>query len=117
MEKAGPVYQFTHGIIQQTIYKLLPEDYCKQLHKIIGMQLLRSDPADNASIHLIAVDQINIYCKGTYLSEEERSQFASINATAAKFAIAASRFEQGEFIASFFQNVDEINASFCTPLY
>mmetsp|Transcript_37833 Transcript_37833/g.66339 ORF Transcript_37833/g.66339 Transcript_37833/m.66339 type:complete len:448 (+) Transcript_37833:2-1345(+) len=95
MEKAGPIYQFTHGIIQQTIYKLLPTDYCKQLHKIIGMQLLRqSDPADNASIHLIAVDQINIYCKGTHLSDEERSQFASINATAAKFSIAASRFEQ-----------------------
>ena len=48
------------------------------------------------TIHLLAMDQINIYCKDGILSSEERSQFANSNSVAAKFAIAASSFEQGE---------------------
>eukprot|EP00581_Thalassiosira_minuscula_P014649 CAMPEP_0183717158 /NCGR_PEP_ID=MMETSP0737-20130205/10846_1 /TAXON_ID=385413 /ORGANISM="Thalassiosira miniscula, Strain CCMP1093" /LENGTH=1487 /DNA_ID=CAMNT_0025946545 /DNA_START=29 /DNA_END=4489 /DNA_ORIENTATION=+ len=93
MEKAGPIYQFTHDIIQSTIYQLLPQDYCKLIHKSLGMCLLKS-ASNDASVHLLAVDQINIYCKDTSLTQAERSEFASINTTAAKFAIAASSFEQ-----------------------
>ena len=42
MEKAGPVFQFTHDCIQQTIYELIPLESRKLLHKTIGKSLLKS---------------------------------------------------------------------------
>jgi len=92
MEKAGPLYQFTHEIIRKTIYEHIPPEHCKLLHKMIGESLLNSGPVND--IYLLAVDQINIYCKDAVLSQEKRSQHASINATAAKFTMASSSFER-----------------------
>jgi len=96
METAGPVYQFTHDIVQQTIYELIPSDNRANLHKMIGMNLFKSDATkNNPTIHLLAMDQINIFCKGRdNHCPEEREQFAKNNVVAAKFAIAASSFEQ-----------------------
>eukprot|EP00579_Thalassiosira_antarctica_P013053 CAMPEP_0201946684 /NCGR_PEP_ID=MMETSP0903-20130614/54545_1 /ASSEMBLY_ACC=CAM_ASM_000552 /TAXON_ID=420261 /ORGANISM="Thalassiosira antarctica, Strain CCMP982" /LENGTH=247 /DNA_ID=CAMNT_0048489789 /DNA_START=286 /DNA_END=1026 /DNA_ORIENTATION=+ len=85
MEKAGPVYQFTHDIIQQTIYELIPSHHRKLLHKAIGKDLLKS-AANDSTMHLLATDQINLFCKDGDPSLEECSQFAISNATAAKFA-------------------------------
>mmetsp|Transcript_12564 Transcript_12564/g.27248 ORF Transcript_12564/g.27248 Transcript_12564/m.27248 type:complete len:1558 (+) Transcript_12564:111-4784(+) len=93
LEKADTIYQFTHDLIKQTVYESILTADQQLLHKTIGTILLRS-AADNPTTHLIAVDQINIYCKGAILSPEERSQYAEINATAAKFSIAGSTFEQ-----------------------
>ena len=95
MEKAGPVYQFTHDIIQQTIYEGTPMDQRRFLHKSIGEKLLGA-AADNPALYSLAVDQINIYGKGAALSSEERSQYATCNAAAAKIALCSSSFEQGE---------------------
>ena len=95
MEKAGPVYQFTHDIIQQTIYEGAPMDQRRFLHKSIGEKLLGA-AADNPALYSLAVDQINIYGKGAALSSEERSQYASCNAAAAKFALSTNRFDGGE---------------------
>ena len=79
----------------------------KLLHKTIGTLLLRS--ADNvATIHLLAVDQLNIYTKDAILSSEERAHIASINTTAARFAIAEFSFERGEFTGSSSQNVKKV---------
>jgi len=94
MEKAGPIYQFTHDLIRQTIYESVPVNERKAFHKTIGMILLAS-AADDSATHLLAVEQINFYCQDvSILCPEECAQFACINATAAKFAIAASSFEQ-----------------------
>ncbi len=101
LEKAGPIYQFTHDLIQQTIYDLIPEKNRKLLHRKIGASLLKS-AADNQTILLLAVEQINMFCKEvilsgkSILSPEERSDFARANAAAAKFALSSSSFEQGE---------------------
>ena len=95
MEKAGPVYQFTHDIIQQTIYEGTPMDQRRFLHKSIGEKLLGA-ATDNPALYSLAVDQINIYGKGAALSSEERSQYASCNAAAAKFALSTNRFDGGE---------------------
>ena len=78
----------------QTIYESILPANQKLLHKSIGTILLKSS-ADNPTFHLLAVEQINKYCKDATLSEEERSHYAEINATAAKFSIAESSFEQG----------------------
>ena len=96
MEKAGPFYQFTHDIIQFTIYNLIPLASRKILHKTTGDALLRS-AADNPTIQLLAADQINMYCNDDEdgLSSEEQAQYAECNAMAAKRAIASSSFEQG----------------------
>lgn len=85
------LYQVTH-----TIYDLIPPESRKLLHKIIGTSLLKS-AVGNPATHLLATDQLNIYCKDGELSQEERSLFSSVNATAAEFAAAISSFEQGEF--------------------
>jgi predicted ATPase len=95
MEKAGPVFQFSHDIILHTIYTLLPTDYCKMLHKIIGTKLLKFTPVSDP-IHLIAVDQINLFCAGARLTREDRSQFAIYNAKAAKIAIEKTNFGSGQ---------------------
>ena len=101
MEKAGPVYQFTHDIIQQTIYDAIPVDQRRYLHKSIGERLL-SAATENPTLLSLAVDQINIYSKDAALSAEERSQYASCNATAAKFALSASRVDSGKAATALF---------------
>ena len=54
--------------------------------------------ANDSSIHLLAVDQINLSCSAENaaisLEPEIRASFAKVNVTAAKYAIAASSFEQ-----------------------
>lgn len=50
---------------------------------------------EEPKIALIAVDQINIYCKDGDLSPDDRALYASGNAAAAKSAIASSNFEKG----------------------
>jgi predicted ATPase len=97
LERAGPVYQFTHDIVRQTIYDLIPPDDRKLLHKNIGKTLLKST-ANNPSVHNLAIDQINIFCKDCIPSPEECQIFAQSNAAAAKFAVSASSFEQGEIL-------------------
>jgi predicted ATPase len=101
LEKAGPLYQFTHDIIQQTLYELIPAGSRILLHKTIGKNLLKC-AARNSTIHILAVDQINIFCKDSSPSPEERSQFANANYLAAKFAISASSFEQGKLSLRFY---------------
>lgn len=86
-----------HDIIQQTIYELIPEGNKKLLHRSIGTSLLQF-AANNPTIHLLAVDQINLSCKDMQtitMPIQERSTFAQANVTAAKMAIASSSFEQG----------------------
>ena len=95
LEKAGPLYQFTHDIVQQTVYELIPCRVRHLLHKTIGGALL-SSTTSNPTTQLLAVNQINLFCKDGTPSPEERSQFAQSNARAAKRAVAAFSFDQGK---------------------
>ena len=101
LEKAGPLYAFSHDLIHQTLYNGMPAGTRRLLHKAIGNRLLECSDDDNHSMHLLAVDQINIYCKSDQLSHghlscEERSGYARANAVAAHYAMAGSSFEKGE---------------------
>lgn len=99
IEKAGPIYQFTHDLIHQTIYQSIPKDERSRIHKDIGSILL-GFAGNSATIYLLAVDQTNLYCKGSAPTKHERSLIASINAQAAKFSISAFNFERGEHLGS-----------------
>ncbi|KAL7531483.1 hypothetical protein ACHAXR_004068, partial [Thalassiosira sp. AJA248-18] len=57
LEKAGPIYAFSHDLIHQAIYELVPADNRQLLHKTIGTSLLKAASNDQ-TIHLLAVDQI-----------------------------------------------------------
>ena len=95
LEKAGPMYQFTHDILQQTIYDSIHPNSRILLHKSIGKHLLDA-AANNPSIHMLAVDQINLFCRDGTPSSEERALFANSNAKAAKFALSSYSFKQGK---------------------
>lgn len=93
LEKAGPIYQFTHDIIQSNIYETISPHNQKLLHKTIGENLLKLS-ANNPTMRLLAVDQVNMFCKDGNPNAEERSLFSESNATAAKLALASSSFDQ-----------------------
>ena len=106
MEQKAGLYTFKHDQILHTIYDQIPPESRKMLHKTIGESLLKAAEAggNSAAIHLLATDQLNFYCKDddvNTLNQEERSLLTRANATAAKFAIAASSFKQGETIIGF----------------
>ena len=96
LEKAGPLYAFSHDLIHQTLYDSMSAGSRLLLHKVTGNKLLECSDDANHSMHLLAVDQINIYCKDDQLSHEERSEYARANAGAAHYAMAGSSFEKGE---------------------
>jgi len=99
LEKAGPLYQFTHDILHSTIYEQIPTQSRVSLHRLIGKALLKTS-MDNSSIHTLAADQINIFCKISIPSVDECPLFAESNAKAAKIAIAAYSFQQGEYLTA-----------------
>ena len=80
LENAGPLYVFTHDLIHQTLYDIMSAGEQSLLHKVIGNTLLECSDAANHSMHLLAVDNINIYCMDNQLSHEERSEYARANA-------------------------------------
>ena len=96
MERAGPIYQFTHDLIYSTIFDSIPLNERTVLHKTIGESLLRHS-TNNPTVHSLAVDQTNLYIKDATVTPEEKPQFASINTAAAKFAMAEGAFGKGKF--------------------
>ena len=86
--------QFTHDLLKQSIYDTIDQEARKILHKTIGQMLLESG-TKSPEFHLIAVDQINIFCNDCSLSQEERPRFAAHQLHAAKIALKESNFEQG----------------------
>ena len=92
--------RFTHDLLHQTLQQRIPAKNRKLLHKTIGKVLLDSK-ANNTTMHLLAVDHINMFCEVGSLSSDERAEYAKANAKAAKYAIAASSFEKGELVQSY----------------
>jgi len=101
LDRAGPVFAFSHDMLQESTYNLIQKDERKQLHKKVGMSLVQDmeDIADNADVCILAVDQINI-CKdlGGILRPAECFLFARLNLAAGKHFMSAekSNYEQGE---------------------
>jgi len=99
LEKAGPVWQFTHDIVKSTIYELIPAKNRALLHKNIGDILLTNSqhfPSESKAIQKMATDQINKYCQCGHLDKHNRSLFASQNVMAAKSALTSYNFEEAQ---------------------
>jgi len=93
MDKAGPIYAFSHDMLRESTYELIPESERKPLHRKIGLSLAK-DPNvwKDSEICTLAVDQINV-CKEN-LNQMERLIFARLNLSAGKHSMASSSYEQ-----------------------
>jgi predicted ATPase len=102
IEKAGPVYTFSHDLLQESTYRLIPAHERNLMHKKIGASLVRNTQnAENSELCILAVDQINtsINLEGK-LDPAERLLFARLNLVAGKHAMSArkSNYKQGKVI-------------------
>jgi predicted ATPase len=96
VDRAGPVFAFTHDLLQESTLGLIPEYERKELHKQIGRSLVQApDVANNSELCTLAVDQINM-CKDMdgMLNPVERALFAQLNLAAGKHSIAAASYER-----------------------
>ena len=97
VERAGPIFAFTHDLLQESTLNLIPEYEKLLLRKQIGKSLVQvPDVANYAGLCTLAVDQINM-CKDIdgMMDPVERALFAQLNLAAGKHAIAASSYERG----------------------
>lgn len=100
LEKAGPMYMFTHDLIMQYVYEQIPISSRKPLHKTIVENLVESMKKDalaanDAATTLLVADQINKFGNDGNLGEEERSQYVHICTAAARIALSSFSFDQG----------------------
>jgi hypothetical protein len=96
VERAGPIFAFTHHLLQESTLNLIPEGERQLLRKRIGKSLVQAhDVANDAGLCILAVDQINM-CKDVdgMLDPVERALFAQLNLAAGRHSIAASSYEQ-----------------------
>ena len=96
VDRAGPVFAFTHDLLQESTLNLIPEYERKLLRKQIGKSLVQAPSvANNAGLCTLAVDQINM-CKDidSMLDPVERALFAQLNLAAGKHSIAAASYER-----------------------
>jgi len=96
IDRAGPIFAFTHDLLQESTLSLIPEYERKQLRKQIGKSLVQCPGVEsNAGLCILAVDQINM-CKDTddMLDPAEQALFAQLNLSAGKHSIAAASYDQ-----------------------
>ena len=96
VDRAGPIFAFTHDLLQESTLNLMGECERNLLRKQIGKSLVVHPMiADNAAICCLAVQQINM-CKDvdSMLDDSERALFARLNLAAGKHSFAASSYEQ-----------------------
>jgi len=90
-------YTFSHDMLQESTYNLIPVNERRPLHKVIGTCLIPPDLESTHSFELciLAVGQINL-CKDSdgILDPVERATFARLNLAAGKHSMRASGFEQ-----------------------
>ena len=103
LEKAGPLYMFSHNSLQRTVYEITPQHKRNQLHLDIGSMLIsKSASAPQEVIEelfSVALSHINKYLpkndEGTKsfemnLSPSQRGVFAKLNLKAGQKAISNS---------------------------
>jgi len=98
VEKAGPIFAFTHDRLSESVYALIPFKERERLHKEIGLNLAQCQLlANNTKLCVIAVDQMNI-CEdaNVCLNTKDRSLFARLNLTAGKYCIGAAQYKKAQ---------------------
>lgn len=95
LERTGPTFAFSHDMLQESTYNLIPPGERERLHRTIATSLVHDpDVWRNADLCKIAADQIN-RCKDTGgVLRAEKATFARLNLMAGKHAVRASSFKQ-----------------------
>ena len=97
VERAGPIFAFTHDLLQESTLALIPDYLRHRIRKKIGLSLVQGNDeiANNSELCILAVDQINA-CKDVdgLLTDGEKELFAQLNLAAGKHSIAALSYEQ-----------------------
>ncbi|KAL7544794.1 hypothetical protein ACHAWF_008162 [Thalassiosira exigua] len=95
VDKAGPLLAFTHDMLQETSYNLIPIHERKPLHRKIALSLSGPEAAKDPELCILAVDQVNI-CKDIpgMLSPIEKAKFARLNLLAGKYSARSSGYER-----------------------
>lgn len=97
VERAGPIFAFTHHLLQESTLALIPDFLRNRIRKKIGLSLVQGNDeiAKNSELCILAVDQMNA-CKDVYgmLTDGEKELFAQLNLAAGKHSIAALSYEQ-----------------------
>ena len=94
---------FSHDMIQERTYSLIPDESKPHFHKTIGMSLVQhSGMNKNAEICTLAVDQINLSKGQEIMDQAERALCAQLNLEAGQHAMSTSKsnYEQGKFLIS-----------------
>lgn len=89
IEKSGNNFAFSHHLLQESTYLLIPTDEREYLHKRIALILAQESEITS---QIIAADQINL-CRD--LCPEEKEQFAKLNLRAGEHAFHSSSYDQG----------------------
>lgn len=112
LEKAGPLYAFSHDMLQESTYGLIPQEERGPLHKKIAMCLAHGpEVLEHAELAPLTADQISMCGAGLKeLNHMEREIFAKINLAAGKHSFAASSYEQAR---GYFESGISLLASNC----
>ena len=120
IERAGPIFAFSHDMLQESSYSRIPTDERKNLHKKIAMSLVQDqNVAENPELCTLAVDQINLCISmNGVLNPAECRLFAQLNLAAGKHSMFTKRsnYEQGQWIVLLYSDIIRgLNSSlFCT---
>lgn len=97
VERAGPIFMFTHDLLQESTLALIPDFLRNRIRKKIALSLVQGNDeiANNSELCILAVDQMNA-CKDVdgMLTDGEKELFAQLNLAAGKHSIAALSYEQ-----------------------
>ena len=97
IEKAGPIFAFSHDMLQESTYNLISSQKERTLlHKKIAMSLVRHpEVLQDADRCTVTADQINRCADvNRILDSTERALFARLNLTAGQHAMHASSYGQ-----------------------
>lgn len=102
LEKAGPLYMFSHNSLQQTVYEITPQNSLRQLHLDIGSTLISKSACAPQEVieelFSVALSHINRSLPSgdsgesneINLSPSQRGVFAKLNLKAGQKAISNS---------------------------
>ena len=90
IDRAGPIFAFSHDMLQESACNLIPIDEKMALHKKLTMSLVQDAKiAENAEIYTLAVNQINTFQDlGGVLKPEDCCLFAQLNLVAGKYSMS-----------------------------
>lgn len=94
VDKSSSMFMFSHDMVQQATYELIPEENRKLYHKLLGELLVKHSHRveDVDSILFVAANQAN-HALDLFTDPEERILFANLNLKAGLKTMNISEFD------------------------